>query len=729
MRRKKSYMKRSLACCLTVMLVVTMFSGIAWSVENTAVSLEQAIRIVKENFEVPAEFTKFTSGYNTTMDNRSAWTLNWNAEGEPGGNLNAQVDSSTGEILNVNIWKPDIRPNPSPQKPVVSALEAQGIATDMMRRLASTHASELHLMPDDNQLAPINPSGPLYYTFRWQRMANGVPYPDNGVTIGVNGEDGKVISYNLNWSLTALPSADRAISPEKALQVFNNAGMLELQYFMPPRYVPLAASSKDKKVMLVYQLSHPSGGVIDALTGQPVNPEVRWMGGGGDGGAEYSRKAIAVPAPNTPLSPEEQAEIEKNSKVISKEQALAVVKQWVPIPSGATLRSSQLEADWMFPEQRSWNFNWGSDRLGDGKAFNLSAQVNAMTGELIGFDIYSDYAQTGQENAVNREAAKKLAEDFLKKIQPERMQQSRFNDRYNPGWAPVVENGKNPPMQTFNYQRLVNQVPFSSNGLTVTVDAVNKTVTSYRCTWYPLDFPSPSGVLPDATGTFLQRQPLALVYNESYKADGQREIKLVYRPQPPAGQTYSQMMDARTGEFLDYQGQPLSKQPRSRTYTDIAGSFAEKDIQFLGQAGLFSEYGDQFHPDENISVASFLRAMLMIKNGVWISPEPSDQDILKRARQMGWLKEDIAATDTVSRELAAKLVIRMLDLDRAARVQGIYKTPYLDADQIPAESEGYVALAWGLNIMKGNNSRFDPDQVLTRAQAAVILVRSLEVKP
>lgn len=748
--------RRFLAWGLVLLLLVALFPGaalagdkvpsgladVAAAGDKPAVSLEQAIRTVKDNFAIPKEYSRFTSSYNS-YDGRQTWSLHWNEPGEPGGSFNADVDAITGEITNMSTWKPEKRPEPGLRLPSISAAEARKVAEKLLNQLAARYLPELQALPDDNQLLPLNNYGPVTYTFRWQRVVNGIPFPANGLTINVRGDDGQASNYNLNWTRDPLPAAAGAIAPEKARQVFATTRMLELQYYLQPPYRPLAAGEK-RPVLLVYQLNHPSRGLIDALSGAPVDlGEGRWFDKGGAGGMGYAgemaRKAASSQGNDQPkpLSPEELKEIEKAAKLISQEEAIAAVKKWVDIPAGLTLRGANLYADWQDPEIRSWNLNWSADKPEPGKPSYMSARVNASNGELLGFDLPSTPSGNDKGGKLDRKAAQRLVEDFLQKVQPQRFKEVQLDANSRPGWEPVImADGQNPPVQYFYYRRLVNGIPFPGNGINVTVDTVAGRITSYNLNWGNFDFPAADTILDgqQAIETFLKNRPLTLSYTRIYGPGGpggvgKGEVRLVYQPLADPGQPTSDMMDARTGQFLDWEGKPLTQQPRPYRFNDIAGNFAEKEISLLGQAGIFGEYGDAFHPDENVTVVSLLRAMLMARNGLWGYKDLKDEEILKRARDEKWLQEDLQAGATVSRETLAKFMIRFLNLERAARVEGIYQVPYSDAGSLSPGSLGYVALTWGLSILKGDGSTFEPGHTVTRAEAAVALVRSMEVKP
>lgn len=216
---------------------------------------------------------------------------------------------------------------------------------------------------------------------------------------------------------------------------------------------------------------------------------------------------------------------------------------------------------------------------------------------------------------------------------------------------------------------------YRGNGINITVDTVSKKIISYNFNWANLDFPAVSGILDSkqASTAFLKARPLKLIYTQIFnpgQPDNPGEIRLVYQPMPVSGTRtpVSNILDAQTGEFLDWQGQPASQMPRAYRFTDIGNSFAQKEITLLGQAGIFGEYQDLFHPDEQITVGSLLKAMLALTNGYGMPSPQNDQDIIKTAEQQGWLTEDVQPSATISRENFTKLMIRYLKLEPVAKL-------------------------------------------------------------
>ncbi|GFN22211.1 YcdB/YcdC domain-containing protein [Thermanaeromonas sp. C210] len=721
----RGLIKGTLLAAAFLWTCLALLPGTARAEVQPAVTLEQAIEKVKAVFEVPGDFTQFSSSYQQDEEGQS-WHLTWQRAQEPGGTMNAAVDAQTGEILSMYLWRH--RPETGAQLPSLSRQEALKTAEELLRRLHPSRLEELSLQAGEEELLPLWARQQSAYSFRWQRLVNGIPFPADGVSISVDAQTGQVTSYNLRWTRAEFPDATKAISPERARQAFDQAGMLKLQYFRPYPTEP----KKKMPVMLVYRLDHPSGGAIDALTGEPVDLDGGWMGSpGGDGMGAYDRAAKqALEQPSTPLTPEEIREIQETTRLISQQEAEAVVRQWVSIPQDCKLDNAALTADtWTDPPLRTWNFSWSTQQDGDNYRY-VHARVNAVTGELLSFHIGPSPGESEKEaRKLTRKEAQAKAEAFLQKIQPERFRQVELvEDRYLGPIRPLEE--ELPAYHVFYYRRLVNDVPYPEDGFSITVDAATGDITSYNLAWSDLDFPRAEGILSagEAVERYLSRQPLTLSYVEIYRPRGDREIKLVYRPTVLPGAVGAAMIEAKTGEALDWQGKPVAQQPRPYRFTDIAGHWAEKEISLLGQAGLFGEYGNTFRPQERIKAAQLLRAMIGAQDGVPATAGLSDEQVLDRARLRGWVKENLAPGDEVSRQMLARLMVRFLGLDRAARARDIYRVPFADAGEIPSDSLGYVALSYGLDILQGDGRLFRPEEPVSRAEAAVALARTLNME-
>ena len=711
---------------LGLFLVITSPASVM-AADKPAVNLEQAIRIVKNYFEIPQVYRHFTSGYNS-YNNRQAWSLNWEATQPPGGSFHAEVDAVTGEVLNINNWKPVDRPVSGPRLPALSESQARQVAEKLLARLIPGRLSGLKFVAEESQVIPLMTYEPYIYNFRWQRMINGVPFTGDNVIVGINGENGQLVNYYYEWTRSNFPDLAGVVPLAKAREVFDKSGMLQLQYIL----INSGVAGQLPAVKLIYKLSHPSNGIIDALYGEPLKLDYgQWlMGAGGDGGAmemKQARSANAKDGENS-LSPEEQKEVEKTANTLSQDEAIAAVKKWLDLPADLKLREANLSRYWPSPEIPVWYLGW--DATSSTETRYMNARVNAITGELIGFDL----APVSREKIadLSREEAQKIAVDFLQKINSQRFAETKLNDQNENERILMLKEGRKPSAYYFNYQRLVNAILFPNNGISVTIDAASKTITNYDLNWSNIKFPVPEGRLTDkqAVEIFLRSRPLTLTYTRLSGPEGPGEIRLVYQPQAFSNYTPSfSYIDAKAGELLDWELKTYAVKAKVNRFKDVKGNFAEKEISLLGQAGLFGEYDDQFRPNEKVSTIHLLRTMLAAQNSPGEIRDLKNQEIIKRVTTLGWINEDLRISAPLTRENLAKIMIRFLNLDRAARAEGIFRVPYTDAQELTPGAIGYVALARGLGIMQGEDNKFAPKQTVSRAEAALVLIRTLRVKP
>ncbi|NLL52169.1 MAG: peptidase, partial [Peptococcaceae bacterium] len=632
------------------------------------ISLEQAIQAVKKKFEIPAELKDFSSGF-SNYNSRQAWYLNWSSEGAEAGSFISYIDAVSGEILSFHYSKP-YTPNHYYKIPNISLQQAEELADQNLKELAGDKYQRLKLITD-NTIIPLNSYGQTSYSFTWQRTENNIPVPGDGAGIQIDSDTGRLISYNLYWTDLTFAKAN-TIDANRAAQALSKSNLLELQYFLAPEVRPLQTNgSGQEKVQLVYQLKN--NGTIDALTGQPVilnQDEFLALANdtgirGGMGSSEQASDKVA-------LTPQEQQEIADLAKLLTKEQAIHAVQKWVEIPNGFRINNMNLYKDSSLRGGRAWSFHWESQ---DRTQF-ISARVNAENGELINFSSYKSSATSSTENKlISQKEALKIAEDFVKGIQPDKFQQTKLNTANlaleNLSSSEPASSLPLPTDRTsitFNYQRMVNGILFPANQISATVDLVSKKITSYSLNWWNLEFPRVSMAMPknQAEELFFQSRPMELQYAIVYDQGEAKEARLVYRPASLSGAN-SDLMDAKNGSFLDWRGKPLTEQPCRLSFNDIAGNPYAKEITVLGLAGIFGEYGNEFKPQQNITVHSLLQALLTVKNGI-IDNNLSSADIIKEAKKLGWLQEEVSPNQIVTRELFSKIIIRYLGLDKIARL-------------------------------------------------------------
>ncbi|WP_425808216.1 YcdB/YcdC domain-containing protein [Desulfitobacterium sp. Sab5] len=681
---------------------------------KTNITSDQALQIAKSSFAIPEKYTQLNTNF-YDYNNRPAYSLNWNSPEFPGGSFHVEVDANSGEILSMNSW--DQPGKPSFKIPIITAAEAEKEALNLVTKLAGKYLPELKLVKDEGQVITLNNYQPFMYNFRWVRVINGIPFPENGVSVGVSGDKGQVASYSFNWTKDLVfPSAGNVISQETAEKAFVDTPMLELQYYLTP--VIKSNDPNPQRVLPVYYLSNKSaGGAIDAVSGKPIilDPSVGIYKGMGY--APEAVKSITQPNQSTPAS-----DVKSDAPKIGRDEAAEIVKKFVDIPKDLNLSNSSLNPDWLNPNTKVWQLDWSVQSFAPGDNRHLNARVNANTGELIGLNMQGIANTQNPSEPMSREEAQKIAEEFLNKVNAQHFAETKLQ----PSLAYQVKMPGN--LQPFEYVRQVNGIPVSNNAMHIAIDTVGKSVIQYNMNWSNFEFPSLENVITPskATELFLKERSLTLGYTLLYRQTAQQEVRLVYQPQLSYAPSTAQMIDAITGEPLDWSGKPKSQWIKALYFNDIQGNFAEKEINLMGLTGAFGEYGDKFNPDETATVLEFLRAMALAE-GNGRDRALSDDEVLKLAKERGWTKGDTSIPREMNREYLSKIVVRLIGMETAAQAKGIYAVPFADANLIPADSLGYVALTWGLGILKTDQSTFEPQKAVTRAEAAYALVHAYAV--
>ncbi len=717
---------RPLILLLAIFFFITILPLHTLAGNQPKVTLQKAIETAKLKFEIPASYKEFTSQF-SDYDNNPTWSLSWRPTDDAGGSFSVEVNANTGEITSVYSYQPGDDTSPAVRIPAYTVDEAAKISESFLKRIIPNHMSELRLV------SPIKQSENNYYglgdyTFYWQRVANNIPVRGESAVVRVNKFNGTVVSYQLKYTYTNFPSAAQVVSASQAGQAFKDAGMFELQYLVKPQYRPFSQGTTWEPV-LVYRLTHKSGGFIDALTGKPfVIPSGSYLEGqdiypgAGGGGAMEKRINAADQAANVELTPEEQEEIIKHANLLTQQKACEVVYQWVPAARNMSLRSAYLEAVYGEPQNRSWNLNF--TKTDNGKEYRVYARLDASTGEMKSFSYYYPRDSFDPQKAKSREDLEKAARDFLKRIQPGKSNSIRLDTDLESRTVPEDQ----APTRYFNFTRLVNNIPVPDHGISLTVDTITGEVVEYSLTWPDLKFPATTGILNNAqaSASYLSQEPLTLSYCKLTSEPGVKDVRLVYIPWNDYDSGPYLMLDARTGKLLNWAGEPLPAPPATEAFNDLNGIPGQREINILGQMGFFREYGNSFKPNQPVTLVSFLRALILARDSDRSIYELDDAEIVKRAKSRGWLTEDLAPSAALNRATTGKIIIRYLNLERVAQLPNIYVNYYKDIKKGDSFI-GYAAILKGYQIMEGKDSNFGPAAMVSRADAAQFIFRMSKV--
>lgn len=720
-------MKRCIAFILMMVMTVTMF----FPVQALAAydnELNNAISTAKSLFNIPDGYDNFS--YNMSKQNdKTIFDLNWNDSKNKLGSASVTIDTMS-RVINYYAFRPS---NTRDQKklPAISNSDARKIADSFIQKINPTFWNNLEFWPSNN----IQNVGDRNYEFRYIRIANGIRFPENNVYVSVNGFSGQVESFRSNWyDDLVFPDSTGIISLENAQQQFKDKLGLKLLY-------QLSFSDRASKPYLVYTNVY-NNCFIDAKSGEIVRTDNNWgyyeessksMRGQGDSGG-YSE------VENKALSPEELEAVQSAAEILDQNKAEEAVRKTFNIDSDYKLNWVSLYADWRNKDGYLWNMDFVHEEKSsaDTRYSGIGVSIDAKDGSILSFYKSIPYDPNAQVK-YNESQSLKIAEDFIKSMQTEKFQEVERTAWTQPIIEPMI-NGDQLRQSNFNYTRKVNGAYFRDNGFSITVDNVTGTVTNYNFNWYNKPLPGTDKIisLGQANKILDESVGMQMQYiSENRTADGKyivpqgndtkRTIKLVYgiKPEKPLN------IDAFTGSLLDNSGNVFTDN-RMTVYTDIKDSYAERQIKVLTEYGIALP-GKQLIPRQNITQRDFLYLLHKATNpyfGIKLTGESKDDEALYNTlTQAGILKEgEWAPGSVVTRQEAVKFIIRALNYDKIAEInKGIYKLPFKDADKIKPGLVGYIAIAYGLNIIQGDQGKCNPGGNLTRADAFIVLYNYLNV--
>ena len=744
-------MKRKVSLILAIIMVTTLCISSFVHAEQ-GMSLEDAIKFAKGILEISEDYTEFNYGVNNYGEEKT-WNLRWSKDDMYGSSIEVMMDDS-GDIL--RYYNYNYKGTESGKKlPNLSRSEAQKIAEDFIKKLNPQDVFDSLKLVQSDQRSFRETSHFFYYIATY----DGVPVPFNNIRVTVNYDTGEIQDYNKAWTDDIeFPKADDALSMEDAEKIYKEKLGLQLTYNLA-----------GDKVYLAYTPVYSSQYVIDAITGEVIDPSQSMRGVYYDemliGRMGDSAKEQAVPV----LTPEEIKSIEESGELISQEEAEKIAREFkiFEIDDSFILDGASLRRGWDFERNYIWDlYLLKEDREAkDYKYINVS--LNAKTGEFISFDI--SYPMAEGEKKYTEEEAKKAVEEFLEKIQPEKFKNTKYEKSDNDVIIPIME--KETDRYNFRYVRMVNGIPFVDNYLNVRFDGINGKIYGFYMNWQEVDFPSAENVLKleEIYDFFFENVGLNLEYRKNNlfsispetsravaKAAGvavaeaagvavdavagvavdsvdiekaKEVVNLIYavNPEKPS------ILDAFTGELLNANGQPYVEEAPIE-YTDISDHYAKEQIEALAEIGIGLE-GPTFRPNEKIKQKDFLLLISQIidrgyefYNKTALENDSETENLYNLLIREGIVKEGEEDPEApLTREESVKFVIRALKYDKVADLKDIFKCEFTDKDEINSDLIGYVVLAKGFNIVNGYGNYFRPKEELKRGDAIIIIYNSLKI--
>ena len=692
-------MKKLLGMILSAALVITAAVP-AYAAESESKQLETVIKAVKSVITVAEDASFSYETYETQNGDETTrlWNLTWEKDKE-----HVYVSAlSDGKITSYYHYKDDQEENKGLTS--LSREQSQKVAEAFLQKALPAGISVAALQLHDSRVSDQTTD----YTYYLTKSGTAGTLLVKNITFDVTVDryEKAVMNYYtdglLQYLTATLPADSGLIDKAKAENAYLENDGLKLAY------IPVSDYSKKQVTAFVGYVRDDDGFLIDAKTGEVINYRQYYYraydkGGMGGGMAESSS--------NVNLSPAEQAEVGKMKDLMSADEAMKILKDKVPAMSKAgKLTGSSFSSDYFAPTIYYWDISFE----------NGSGIVNAETGEIQNVYYYGE--QPDRKSGISYEKAESIAQEFLKSVAPSKSENVK-----------IVKDvqGADSTSWTVQLARFENGIEVYGNGIRMEIAKENGTVYNYYTTWGNIkEFPSYTDSLgKDGAFKIFDKNsafaPMYIVPNtgiqmyDTAMEQSDRGAFLAY-----GFQEYTPFfVDPATGNLLDYRGKPYKEEKSSVTgYSDIAGKWYEATVKALLDNGYYLE-GELFEGNKQITQEEFFRYLYSQYWGVQDTDEL--YDMLKSS---GIVKDsEKAPSKVITRQEAAKFAIRTLGLGKAGELQGIYKKAF--NDKIAAEYEGYAALSKALGIMKGDSKgRFNGTNALTRAEAAVILLNTLNTK-
>lgn len=661
----------------------------AFGAEEDSKGLEQAIIDAKKIIKVPDKYSDFThySSERETMDGKiRVWSLNWSEKEGSHGFVSASIGEN-GLLYEYNKYDGDQEKKGLAR---VTKNTAKLSAEDFLSKAIPTDASQMKNVDGDS-----NRYSNQEYGFDYQRFVNGLPVNFVTVSIGVNKYTGEVTSFignNPEVKGIEYPGLDKTIEALAAEKSYIENLGVNLKYYSYYDY-------KEKKMNIFsgYSIYDSMSQAIDAKTGEPVtlyseNNILKDKQDNATGMGTQSNLAQM----SQELTKEETEAVKNVSGIISKEKAESILRGAADIiTSDKKLKEASLNKNYI-NDGYEWNISFD----------NAYGEVDANSGEIISLHCYDYDNNTGKN--ISKADAKVIAENFLKKVTPNKFEQTKYKEIKNRVFKiAVVEEGN---VLSFNFVRQVKGIEFTSNSLYVQVDKTNGKIIGYNNNWYNnVTFPDVSQAMT-REAAFNKFKELK-TFGMQYVMIDKTKAGLVYNFKN-SDENY--IVDPISGKRLDYTGQ-VYKENKLPEYKDISGHWSEKIVKELLENGYYIE-GERFNPDMNISQINFLKYLYSPMQNSY-----TDDEFYNMLIQNGVVKkEEKAPGSLVSNQEVAKFIIRYLGHEQIAIHSEIFINPF--KDNVEEKYKGYAAMCYSLNINKGDrNGNFNGSHSLSNGEAAMII--------
>lgn len=739
-------MKKIIAHFLTLCLLASSMGGLVFAASDND-GLSRAIAAAKSKFTVEDSFNQFHYGV-SERENETIWQLSWSRE--DGSSISMSVDAA-GRLRSYYRYEERQDSSGKVVAPEITKAQALELAKACIAKTVPETSGHLKAK-NTGSASPY--SG--VYSFEFFRVENGIPLYSDTVKAQVNYATKQVTSLSVSWNYDlTFPSVQGAISAQDAQAKLKSAMTARLEY-------RLNESTQAKQTVQAYLVYYSPDAykTVDPFTGEIYTQNYGWEERDDENKSASQDAAMGgeTGAEATGFSEEELAKIAELEKLLKAEQVDALLRgnPYLKLPDSYTLSSKALTTSHDDAGAYVWNLRYtGPVTKEKWDAPSANASVDARTGEILTFYTYN--GEAAAKANFDEAAANKTAQSFLFKNASDKFQQTE-KDTDNRIFYIENDEKNDPYAYGVRYTRVNEGVRFENDYLYVTVDAQDGLISAYHSNWHTdIAFESPAGVITDAQAIdqmiaqcafSMQYELFTTYYYDQDVTQAPKEKSNVSILPYPGGEIpstpsirlvytldYSRPLTvaAKSGVLLGYDGQPYKESAADISYSDLSGHWVKTQAQLMADIGIGFDAG-VLSPEKVVTQKEFL--FLLLKTLSWYSPYDSisalaksdTDDLYKQLEELGIIEKAEIKPDAAMTKLEAiRFTIRAAGYGKAAKIPGIYKTPFADDSAIAQADRGYCALAYGLGIVSGNDSgKLEPQKALSRAQTLAVLYKFIK---
>jgi len=694
-------MKKIMCLVLAFLMVVSSITTFADSSMSNGV--KTALAKVKSVVAIPEELTEFTSNSNT-YQGKTSYSFNWRNK-EDTSYFSVECDSE-GRISYIYQHTNDRVEDKFTEFTTDDYIK---FANEFMNKTfpdAFADENDCLVIDYDSKYSFVS-SDTSYRYFNYKRIKDGATVLGDRGSIGICVSNGKMYFENASVSFNFDGKFEKAKTEiDNVRKIYQEEFPAELLYQKKYTYVPYNKENNNE-IKLIYRINNP--GYISAYTGKVVEQEQYDYAAGAAKSMvtdEVAEDSVSLNSVN--FTEEELKELDQVSGLKSVEELEAILKKLPSVKFNKQLNLysqsvSHIKDDYFI------RLSYSNEDKKSSQYFNV--KFDAKEGKLLSLNnnqyFLNDkgYSSVFSINEKQKRIIINAIEKFAKAVVPEEFAQCREQNEY-----------VNYPYITKEYNRYVNGIRYENNGINITYNNKMGEISNYNLSYdKDEEFVDPSGILTieNAYEKMLNISPLEKVY-----VNIDDEYKLCYYHD---NSLYGKV-DAFTGEPITYDDPSV----KEFEYNDISGHWAENAINKLAQIGI-GIYGNSFEPDKEITQKELLR---MLSCAVYYTDYMNyEYDELYRSMYNYGIitSEERNDNGNILREDAFVYLIKMMDLERVAKLSDIFKVVYADQDMITPEKIGYASILSGMKIIGGDGSAIAPKDNMKRAEAAQMIYNYLSV--